>query len=165
MADETTTPAPSGGKKTLIVLVVSSLLAAAAGGAAPLFLLKAGERSEHGNEGGHHGAGSKHAYVAFGDSLVVNLNEDRLTRYLRTKILLVVDEHDEKYINELVTKKKPALRNWLLASMSDKSLQEVSGASGQNKLRREIWQHFNSELFPDGSEKILDIFFEEFVVQ
>ncbi len=88
-----------------------------------------------------------------------------LTRYLKVKLLLVVAARDEKSMTELIGKKKPALKNWLIGHLSDKSLQEVSGASGVNKLRREIWHEFNKELFPDGSEKVLDIFFEEFVVQ
>ncbi len=109
-------------------------------------------------------ATGKRAYVPFGD-VVVNLNEERLTRYLRVKLLLVVDMAHEKEMTELVAKNKPALKNWLISYLSDRSLQDVSGAGGVNKLRREIWREFNAELFPDGTETIQDVFFEEFVVQ
>jgi flagellar basal body-associated protein FliL len=102
--------------------------------------------------------------VPFGDA-IVNLNEDRLTRCLKVKILLVADARDEKPLIELVQKKKPILKNWLIAHLSDQSLQEVSGVSGVNKPRREIWHQFNTKLCSDGSEKMLDIFFVEFVVQ
>ncbi len=49
--------------------------------------------------------------------------------------------------------------------MSDKGLQEVSGAGGVNRLRREIQDQFNALLYQDGSDKIRDVLFEEFVVQ
>jgi flagellar protein FliL len=164
--DKTEAPAKGGGRMTWIAFGVCGLLALAAGGAVPYFLLHAPSQDGHDKEDKHHGQGAsvKHAYVSFGEA-IVNLNEDRLTRYLKVKILLVADASEDKPLTELIQKKKPILKNWLIAHLSDKSLQEVSGASGVNKLRREIWHQFNSELYPDGSEKILDIFFEEFVVQ
>jgi flagellar basal body-associated protein FliL len=169
MAKEETTATPpattSGGKKTLLLLLVCSLLSLGVGGAVPYFYLHGAGGGEHGKEDGHHGSSGKQAYVPFGDGVVVNLNEDRLTRYLKIKLLLVVDARDEEKVNELLQKKKPALRNWLIGHLSDKSLQDVTGAAGLNKVQREIWQQFNHELYPDGSEKVLDIYFEECVVQ
>ncbi len=167
MANETTAPpAKGGGKTTMILLGVCGILALGAGGVVPYFLFHEPSKGEHAKEAaGHAPSSGKQAYVTFGDPILVNLNEERLTRYLKLKILLVVDAHEEKAIAELIQKKKPALKNWLIAHLSDKSLPEVSGAAGQNKMRREMWQQFNGELFPDGPEKILDIFFEEFVVQ
>jgi flagellar protein FliL len=159
-------PAKSGSKMLPLVLGVCGLMALAAGVAVPYFLMREPAKSGHTKDEGSHGhsPGAKRAYLAFGD-VVVNLNEDRLTRYLRVKLLLVVDAHDEKEMTDLIQKNKPLLKNWLISHLSDKSLLEVSGAPGVNKLRREVWHEFNKELFPDGSEKILDIFFEEFVVQ
>lgn len=167
MANETAEAPKKGGTRlTLILVAVFGLLSLAGGAALPYFLLHAPDKGEHGKEDDAHGHGSsaKQTYVSFGE-VVVNLNEDRLTRYLKIKILLVTDSSNEKALNELVQKKKPILKNWLIAHLSDKSLQEVSGATGVNKLRREIWHQFNLELYSDGSEKILDVFFEDFVVQ
>lgn len=166
MANES--PAPpvtkSGGKMMFLILAVCGLLALAAGVAVPYFLWHVPAADAHAKGGGGHGGEAKRAYVPFGD-VIVNLNEERLTRYLKVKILLVADAADEKAMTEMVAKSKPLLKNWLIGHLSDKSLAEVSGAAGVNKLRREIWHEFNKELFPDGSEKILDIFFEDFVVQ
>lgn len=160
------TPTKSGTRMIWLVFVACAVLALAAGGALPYFLLHAPAQDHHGTSDDAHGQGSsiKHAYVPFGE-LIVNLNEERLTRYLKVKILLVCDAREEKPLGDLVQKKKPLLRNWLIAHLSDKALQEISGAAGMNKLRREIWHQFNAELYPDGSERIADIFFEEFVVQ
>jgi flagellar FliL protein len=157
-------PAKSGGKMTLLLLGACGLLALAAGVVVPYLLLHEPAKAEPVAEEKGHGQNAKRAYLPFGD-VVVNLNEDRLTRYLKVKLLLVAAARDEKEMTELIQKNKPALKNWLIGYLSDKSLQEVSGASGVNKLRREIWHEFNKELAPDGSEKVLDIFFEEFVVQ
>lgn len=167
MASETTAPpTKSGGKTMLILLALCGVLALAAGGAVPYFLMHEPAKQEHDKkENLHTPNSSKQAYVTFGEPVIVNLNEDRLTRYLKIKILLVVDASEEKTVTDLVQKKKPALKNWLIANLSDKSLSEVSGTAGLNKMRREIWHQFNNELFPDGGEKVLDIFFEEFVVQ
>ncbi len=74
-------------------------------------------------------ADPKNAFVPFGE-VVVNLNEARLTRYLRVKLILVVDIQQEKPITELVQKNKPILKNWLLTYLSDQSLKEVRGDSG-----------------------------------
>ena len=61
--------------------------------------------------------------------------------------------------------KKAIMKHWLISHLSDKSLKDVSGAAGVNRLRREVLEHFNDLMYPDGSEKIKDILFEEFVVQ
>ncbi len=167
MANEKADPPTKGGTRiTWIVILACGLLALAAGGALPYFLLHSSGHDNSSKSDELHGLGSadKHAYVQFGE-VIVNLNEDRLTRYLKVKILLVCDVREEKTLTDLVQKRKPLLKNWLIAHLSDKSLQDVSGASGVNKLRREIWHQFNTELYSDGSERILDIFFEEFVVQ
>lgn len=161
--DKPASSSKGGGKMMLLVLVACGLLALGAGVAVPYFLFHDTAKGEHAREEPHSTA-VKQAFVPFGE-VVVNLNEDRLTRYLKVKILLVVEARDEKSVTDLATKKKPVLKNWLIGHLSDKSLPEVSGASGVNKLRREIWHEFNKELFPDGAEKILDIFFEEFMVQ
>jgi flagellar FliL protein len=156
----------SGTRMIWPLFLACALVALAAGAALPYFFLHAPAQDHNGTQDGPHARNSltKHAYVPFGE-LIVNLNEERLTRYLKVKLLLVSDAREEKALGDLVQKKKPLLRNWLIAHLSDKSLQEISGAAGMNKLRREIWHQFNAELYPDGSEKILDIFFEEFVVQ
>jgi flagellar FliL protein len=105
------------------------------------------------------------ALVSFGDPIVVNLAEERLSRYLRVKLMLVVDAGEEQAVSERLQKKKSFLKNWLLSYLSDQTVQGITGASGQNRIRREIRDQFNTMLFPDGAEKISDVLFEEFTVQ
>lgn len=104
------------------------------------------------------------AFVAF-DETVVNLNSDRLNRYLRIGITLQVNADDEELVNEQLTIKKAILRSWLITHLADISMEDIRGAAGQNRLRREIQDHFNTTLFDDGYDRIRDVLFEEFNVQ
>ena len=40
-----------------------------------------------------------------------------------------------------------------------------AGRAGVNRLRREIREQFNAMLYPNGEEPIVEILFDEFVVQ
>ncbi|MCA9066533.1 MAG: flagellar basal body-associated FliL family protein, partial [Planctomycetaceae bacterium] len=97
--------------------------------------------------------------------IVVNLNDGRLTRFLTVSITLQIPKSQEEEIKKRLTDKKIVLRNWLLSHISDKALDEIRGGSGQNRMRREIRDEFNSVLCPDGIDYIYDILFERFAVQ
>jgi len=103
------------------------------------------------------------AYVPFGD-VVVNLNEPRLNRYMRVNISLEVRSEDVDEVTKLVEQKRPLLKNWLIAYLSDKQLEEVRGAAALNRLSREIRDAFNRILTGD-EEKIIGVLFEEFNIQ
>jgi flagellar basal body-associated protein FliL len=53
----------------------------------------------------------------------------------------------------------------LLNQISDKDLDEIRGGAGQNRLRREVRDQFNSVLFPDGYDRIFSVLFNEYNVQ
>ncbi len=149
-------PAKKGG---WLIIGLVALLAAGSGFAVPRFLAHdAAKKTASEKES------KKPAVISFGD-VVVNLGEDRLTRYLRVKILLVVDGAQEPTITEHLNKQKAYLKSWLIGYLSDLSLQEVSRAVGVNRLRREIRDQFNALLWPDGQELVLEVLFDEFVVQ
>ncbi len=107
---------------------------------------------------------TKVAFVPFGD-VVVNLNEPRLNRYVRVNISLEVAESDLAEVTAAVEQNKPLLRNWLIAYLSDKQLDEIRGAVGLNRLRREIRDAFNRLLFDGDEEKIRGVLLEEFNIQ
>ncbi len=162
---EKAAPAKGGGMKSLLFLIVIALVAVGAGAALPMLL---GGGGGHGGESkeetSKHTGSGKQAFVPFGD-VVVNIYNDNLSRYLRVKIILVIDESQEKTFNEELTKKKAILKNWLISYLCDRTLEEIRGAGGVNRLRREIQEQFNYLLFGDGADKIKDVLFEEFVVQ
>jgi len=110
------------------------------------------------------GATGEVAYIDFGETLV-NLDDNRLSRYLRVKIALQVDKNQQDSITEIIEARKIVLKNWLLGYLSDRDMEEIRGAAGQNRLRREIHNYFNATLFPDGYDRIHDVLFAEFNVQ
>src|SRR5437762_243166 len=160
MATEADKTAPPPAKKGgWLILGAVALLAAGSGFAVPRFLAHDSPKKTAGEKDS-----KKPAVISFGE-VVVNLGEDRLTRYLRVKILLVVDGAQEQVITDHLTKQKAYLKSWLIGYLSDLSLQEVSRAVGVNRLRREIRDQFNALLWPDGQELVLEVLFDEFVVQ
>jgi flagellar protein FliL len=158
-AADVTTPR-KGGMVGWLVLIFAALLAIAAGFSVPLYLIPAPQKKAAPAVP----EPKRPALLPFGE-VVVNLGEERLTRYLRAKLLIVVDESQQKSVKELVEKQKPFMKSWLISYLSDQSLQEVSGAAGVNRIRREVRDRFNTMLFPDNSDGIQDILFDEFVVQ
>lgn len=104
------------------------------------------------------------AFISFGDTLV-NLDEGRLNRYLRVKLTLQVPSHHTDEVEAALAKHRSILKNWLLSYLGDKSMDDIRGAAGQNRLRREIQDYFNSVLSSDVEERVQDVLFEEFNIQ
>jgi flagellar basal body-associated protein FliL len=109
-------------------------------------------------------------FLTFGEpekdhKIVINLDEGRMSRYLRLAITLQIPKSQEETFKARIEAKKIVLRNWLLSKGSDLDLEDIRGAAGQNRLRREIRDHSNSVLCPDGYDQIYDVLFEEFNVQ
>lgn len=110
------------------------------------------------------GAQEHPGFIPFGE-VVVNLDEGRLNRYLRVNLTLQVDEAQRLSVTERLESRRSVLKNWLLSYLSDKDMEDIRGAAGQNRLRREIQNHFNSVLFPEGYDRIHEVLFEEFNIQ
>ena len=161
MANEVAAP-PKSGKKGLILGLLLAL--AAIGGGASLPWILGGHLRESHAVKKNEPAKSKQAAIPF-ENVVVNLGEDRLNRFLRVKIMVAIDEAETKEITELLNTQKAFLKSWLIGYLSDQSTQEVTRKAGVNRIRREIRDQFNAMLFPEGEEKIIDILFDEFVVQ
>ena len=105
-------------------------------------------------------------FLKFGE-VVVNLNEGGMSRYLRLGITLQVagTAEEEPELTELIETKRSIMTSWLLGYLADMGMDDVRGAAGQNRLRREINDQFNWVLFPDGEQKVDDILFEDFNIQ
>lgn len=124
-----------------------------------------------GHGGDSHGAAAGEKKVVEGPCflpfgrIVVNLNDPTLTRYLALEVTLQAEGDDEEDVKSALESRKPILQTWLTSHLADKTLEEVRGKVGVNRLRREIQDNFNALLFTDGRERIQDILFEEFHVQ
>ena len=104
------------------------------------------------------------AFVKFGE-VVANINEGRMTRYLRLNITLQTKGSDEERVTADVESRRAILRNWLLGFLSSLQMEDLRGSIGQNRIRREIQNQFNDLLSPDGIDVVQDILFEEFTIQ
>jgi flagellar basal body-associated protein FliL len=102
--------------------------------------------------------------VPFGD-VVVNLAEERMTRYLRLKLAVLVEVENEKDVTDRLTKLKAAVKSKLIGYLSGKTLKDVSGSVGVNRLQREVLEQFEEVLYPTGHSHIKAVMFEEYVVQ
>ena len=108
----------------------------------------------------------KKAYVDFEeDPTVQKLKGNKMSRYLSVSLSLVVADDSKEKVELDLEDKRVEMKNWLIGQIADKTLEDVSGKAGQNRLRREIRDQFNSILFPDGHDRIFDIYFSSFAVQ
>ena len=103
-------------------------------------------------------------FVPFGE-VVVNLGDSRMSRYLRLSITMQVRASDSEQATADVESRRAILRNWLLGYLSDLQLEDIRGAAGQNRIRREVQNRFNEILSEDGVDVVQDILFVEFNVQ
>ena len=109
-------------------------------------------------------SGEPPSLIEFGE-VVVNLNDPRLTRYLRLNISLLVDQSQKDAVTKSLENNQPILKSWLLSYVADKAMDDIRGATGQNRLRREIQNHFNSVMFPGSTPRIRNVLFQEFNIQ
>ncbi|MFM8274959.1 MAG: flagellar basal body-associated protein FliL [Gemmata sp.] len=161
------TPAPAAAtpkKSKKLLLAVVCVVFTAAGAVVPMFVNVPALLAKSKEDKGKEKKDAKTAIVPFGD-LTVNLYEERLQRYLRIKVALLVEADAEKEVTDLVTKKKAALKSAMLTHLSGKSVKDVSGPSGVTRTQRELLERLEDVLYPDGSSRIRSVLFEEYVVQ
>ena len=154
-------PPKKGGILKLLLIGVFGLLCAAGGFAVPMLFPQLASTAESPQS---EPEPPKPDFITF-DQLSVNLNEGRMNRYLRFVMTIQIDEEDGEFVKPLVEDKKSILRNWLVNYVSDLKIEDIRGAAGQNRLRREIQDNFNTILFTDGYDRIRDVLFEEFNIQ
>lgn len=162
MAEETAAK-PKGSKKSIFVWGILALLAIGAGAAVP-WVFGAQITGLFAQQKKTETPKNKHAALPF-DDVVVNIGEEKMSRYLRVKLMVAVEDGDARDVAELLAKQKAFLKSWLICYLSDQSPQEVTRRAGVNRIRREICDQFNLMLFPDSEGKIVDILFDMFVVQ
>jgi flagellar basal body-associated protein FliL len=156
------TDAPPARKRSKLPLIIVGVVFTAAGAAFPMVVnvpaLFAKPKGEKGK------AETKTVIVPFSD-VVVNLSEDKMTRYLRLKIAVTVDADHEKEVTEELTKHKAAIKSKIISHVAGKTLKDVSGTVGVTRLQRELLERFEDVLYPDGGGEIRAVLFEEYVIQ
>lgn len=145
----------------LIVIIFSVLLLAGAAGMA----LKSGmfgQKAEGDNM--HADAAEDRAADEIGpvyslDTFIVNLADERGTKYLKTKLGL---ELDNVLTAKEIDQRLPQFRDTILTILSTKSFEDIRQLEGKYQLRAEIMAMLNPLL---RSGVITNIYFTEFVVQ
>jgi flagellar basal body-associated protein FliL len=109
-------------------------------------------------------------FLPFG-GVSCNIGDGQLNRFLRVTITLQFEcpkddtAKQTEELQKLLDFNKPILTSWLLSYLSDMKMDDIRGAVGQNRLRREIQNQFSTVLFPDGDRQVQNLLFEEFIVQ
>jgi len=93
------------------------------------------------------------------EPLIVNLDEERATRYLKISLSLEVD--NQEVVNELNTL-KPRLIDSLITLLSNKKFTEIQSIEDKKKIRREIIAEFNKRLIKG---RVINVYFSEFIIQ
>ncbi len=158
-------PEEGKGKKglpvKLILIVFSVLLFLGAAG----LVFKSGMfgASAEGDDTAAEAAGDS-ASTEFGpvytlDTFIVNLADERGTKYLKTKLGL---ELDNSLTAKEIDQRLPQFRDTILTVLSTKSFEDIRQLEGKYQLRAEIMAMLNPLL---RSGEITNIYFTEFVVQ
>lgn len=161
---EAAPPSPRRKGKGMLVLIVCLVLLL--GGAAIFFfapsLLPGSIRpqsSQHSGQGAPSPTVEKQGHLYSLEPFLVNLLDQDMPRYLRTRIEL---ESSETKANEEFEKRLPQLRDTILTILANRKFQEVLDSEGKNKLKEEIRSKLNGHL---RSFQIKKVYFTEFVAQ
>ncbi len=108
--------------------------------------------------------GREYHYEDF-EPITVNLDEPRLARYICIELTLAVPITDyDAPTEQLLTAKKRVLRDWLTVYFASCTLDDVRGAVNLNRLRREVLDAFNEQLWPGKKGRIHKVLFKKFTV-
>jgi flagellar FliL protein len=94
------------------------------------------------------------------DSVVVNVAQTEGRRYLKATVHLEVPE-DEKVAKE-VEARKPQLLDVIVATLTKKTLTDVTAPEALDRLRGEVLERMTQAL---GPERVRRVYITEFVVQ
>jgi flagellar basal body-associated protein FliL len=160
----TSAEAPPRKRKSKLMFIIVGIVFTAAGAAFPMVVDVPALLAKNKSEKAKSKTDVKTAIVPFSD-VVVNLSEEKMTRYLRLKIAVTVDADHEKDVTQELTKHKAAIKSKIISHVAGKTLKDVSGSVGVTRLQRELLEKFEDELYPDGNSPIRAVLFEEYVIQ
>lgn len=106
------------------------------------------------------GAEHKFGRVVALDSVVVNVAQTEGRRYLKATVHVEVPE-EEKVVKE-VEARKPQLLDLIVATLTKKSLSDVTAPEALDRLRDEVLERMTQAL---GPERVRRVYITEFVVQ
>jgi flagellar FliL protein len=97
--------------------------------------------------------------VGLGDIIVTLAGDSRRPRYLRININLEVQD---KVASEAVQSRLPQMRDVVIMSLSEKTVEDLSRPGGKMNLRAEIFKRLDENI--TGS-KLMNVYFSDLVIQ
>lgn len=162
----------SGGKMLIIIIIVLILLILVGGGLAAFLMLSGDDSSSQLPQQNMQnrpvkakGSSARSTnLLTIGpmypmDQFVVNLLSESGSRFLKTSLDIELSSEE---LSAEMDKKKPAIRDIIIRTLSSKTFEEVSTMKGKERLKDEVVQKIN-EILADG--QVRNIFFTDFVVQ
>lgn len=100
------------------------------------------------------------------ESIVANLNEPGVTRYVRIGLTLGIGEElSEKEGTLILEQKMPLLKNWLTLYVSNQTVADIRGEAKLRAAQDELARMFNTGLFGTGPQHIKQVLFKELSIQ
>ena len=100
------------------------------------------------------------------DSVIANLNEPGVTRYVRVGLTLeIAGTLSEKEGIAFLDQKKPVMKHWLTLYLSNQTIEDARGEMNLTRMQTQISDLFNEGLFPGAARPIRRVLFKEFSIQ
>jgi flagellar basal body-associated protein FliL len=100
------------------------------------------------------------------DSVVANLDEPGVTRYVRVSVILEMSPDLDFIEGEVfLDEKKIVLQDWMTTYLAGLSLEDVRGSRNLNRIKREVLDQFNKLLYGSDKPYVEKVLFKEFAVQ
>ena len=97
--------------------------------------------------------------VGLGDIIVTLAGDSRRPRYLRVNINLEVQN---KTASDAVVSRLPQMRDVVIMTLSDKSVEDLSKPGGKMNLRAEIFRRLDESI---SGGKLMNVYFSDLVIQ
>jgi flagellar basal body-associated protein FliL len=95
-------------------------------------------------------------------TIFVNIAETKGTRVLKIEPWLVLSEGQ---LGDQLVEMEPMLRDKVLSAASVKTIDELEGPQGRENLKREIMNLINASIKDRMSGAVVDVYFNEFLIQ
>ncbi len=100
------------------------------------------------------------------EPVVANLDEPKVTRYVRATLTLVVSNTmSEKKGLDFFETKKPYIINWLTIYLASLTVEDIRGEKNLKRIQSDLASLLNEKLFPDSEQYIKGVLIQEFPVQ
>jgi flagellar basal body-associated protein FliL len=120
-------------------------------------------KAEHGGGGGgEHGKGGAGSLLFSLGDIYVNVAETRATRALKVSPVLVLSE--PKLADEL-KEYQSLLRDRIMEAARKMTLDELDGPNGRDNLKKEIISLINMSIKDKFSGMVVDVYFNDFLIQ